>query len=67
MTKRALSRRQFLRSTAKAGMALTLTTALLPAPAPAHAQVSPPIPIPEGLGVLQLPAVYDHVASGKGS
>ncbi|MXX23951.1 MAG: hypothetical protein F4Z82_00690 [Caldilineaceae bacterium SB0668_bin_21] len=65
MTKPALSRRQFLRSTAKVGMALTLTNAVWPAPA--HAQVSPLIPIPEGLGVLQLPVVYEHVASGKGS
>ncbi len=67
MTKPALSRRHFLRSTAKVGVALTLTNAVWPAPAPAHAQVIPLIPIPEGLGVLQSPVVYEHVASGKGS
>lgn len=67
MTRPALSRRQFLRSTAKVGAALTLANAVWPAPAPAHAQVGTLIPIPENLSVLQSPVAYEHVASGKGS
>ena len=62
-----LTRRNFLKSSAAAGIALTLASSPLPPTTLVHAQQSALIPVPKGLEVLKLPAVQSHMAAGKGS
>lgn len=67
MTHRTISRRQLLRSTAKAGLAVTLANIFWPPVAPAYAQESLLIAVPVGLEALKLPAAQQHMAAGKGA
>ena len=61
------TRRNFLKSSAAAGIALTLASSPWPPTTLVHAQQSALIPVPKGLEVLKLPAVQSHMAAGKGS
>ncbi len=61
------TRRNFLKSSAAAGIALTLASSPWPSTTLVHAQQSALIPVPKGLEVLKLPAVQSHMAAGKGS
>ena len=67
MTNRSFSRRMFLKSTATAGLALTLATTPWPPTSAVHAQGASIIPIPTGLEAFGLPAAQNYLASGKGS
>ena len=66
MTQPTISRRQFLKTTVRAGLAATLANAFWPPAAPAYAQEGLLIPVPQGLEVLKLPAVQQYMAAGKG-
>ena len=67
MTDHTFTRRRFLKSTATAGLALTLANALGPPATLVHAQEATLIPIPEGLTIFELPNVQKHLSAGKGS
>ncbi|MDE0181206.1 MAG: hypothetical protein OXL39_07660 [Caldilineaceae bacterium] len=67
MTKQTMDRRQFLRATARLGMAVTVANSFWWAATPVQAQTASPIRIPEGLEILSLPSVQNHVTAGRGS
>ena len=67
MKNQFLTRRNFLKSFAAAGIGLTLASSPWPPTTLVHAQQSALIPVPKGLEVLKLPAVQSHMAAGKGS
>ncbi len=66
MTKRTLSRRQFLRSTTRIGVTLTLAASLYPTHRPAMAQESSPILISQGTDMLGELDVQNWIVSGLG-
>lgn len=66
MTKRKLSRRQFLRSTTRIGVTLTLAASLYPTDSPAMAQESSPISISQGTDMLGELDVQNWIVSGLG-
>ena len=67
MTACTFSRRQFLRSTAKIGVALTLASSSWPPTSLVHAEEGAAIPMPNGLDVWKLPEVQKYVVAGKGA
>ena len=66
MTVHTLNRRQFLRSTTRIGVTLTLAAALCPPARPAMAQESSSILIPQGTDILRDLDVQDWIVSGLG-
>ncbi len=67
MKERTFSRRQFLRSTAKVGMVVTLVAALGPPVQPALAAENSSILIPDGLDILKMPDVQEYLGAGVGA
>ena len=67
MANQTMDRRQFLRATARLGMAVTAANSFWWAATPVQAQTASPIRIPEGLEILGLPSVQNHVTAGRGS
>ena len=66
MTDHTITRRQFLRSTTRIGMTLTLATALFPPARPVQAQETSTISIPQGTDILSDLDVQNWIASGLG-
>ena len=67
MTEHTLTRRQFLRSTTRIGLTLTLATALYPPARPVQAQETSTISIPQGTDILSDIDVQNWIASGLGA
>ena len=66
MTERTLSRRQFLRSTTRIGVTLTLAATLCPSPHPVQAQEPSSILVPQGTDILNDLDVQNWIVSGFG-
>lgn len=67
MSPHNFSRRQFLRSTTRLGITLTLTSALSPAANVAQADEGPYISILGGLEILEMPDIQDFLGAGTGA
>ena len=67
MTNHTLTRRQFLRSTTRIGLTLTLATALCPPARPVQADEGSFISILGGLDILRMPDVQEFLGSGLGA
>ena len=67
MTEYTLSRRQFLRSTTRIGVTLTLATALCSPARPVQADESSFISILGGVDVLRMPDVQEFLTAGLGA
>ena len=67
MTNHTLTRRQFLRSTTRIGMTLTLATVLFPPARPVQADESSFIEILGGLDILRMPDVQEWLGAGTGA
>jgi len=61
------SRRQFLQSTTRLGITLTLASALSPAASVAQADGGPHISILGGLDILEMPDIQDFLGAGTGA
>ena len=61
------SRRQFLRSTTRLGLTLTLATTLSPAAAVVQADEGPYISILGGLDILKMPDIQEYLGAGTGA
>ena len=66
MTVHTLNRRQFLRSTTRIGVTLTLAGALSPPASPVQAQGTSPLSIRQGTDLLNDLEVQNWIASGLG-
>jgi len=67
MSPHNFSRRQFLQSTTRLGITLTLTSALSPAANVAQADEGPYISILGGLDILEMPDIQDFLGAGTGA
>ena len=67
MTDHTITRRQFLRSTTRIGMTLTLATALFPPARPVQADEGSFIEILGGLDILRMPDVQEWLGAGTGA
>ena len=63
----ALTRRQFLRSTTRIGLTLTLSTALCPPVRTVHADEGSVISVLGGLDILRKPDVQEFLGTGVGA
>ena len=67
MTDQTITRRQFLRSTTRIGVTLTLATALCPPARPVQADEGSFISILGGLDILRMPEVQEWLGAGTGA
>ncbi len=67
MSSYTFTRRQFLRSTTRVGLTLTLATALTPAASAVQADEGSHVSILGGLDVLRMPDVQEYLGTGVGA